>query len=80
MASLHLVVGPEGTITTLYDETLDLANLGRISIARASHVEPDPLGRWLADLSPVDGPLLGPFASRSEALEAERDWLLYSRL
>ncbi|QDU87958.1 hypothetical protein Pla175_13250 [Pirellulimonas nuda] len=80
MEALHLVVGPQGTITTLYDETLDLATLGRVSINRASHVEPDPLGHWLADLSPVDGPLLGPFAHRSEALRAERDGLLRSRL
>ncbi len=80
MEALHLVVGPRGTITTLYDETLDLPALGRVSITRASHVEPDPLGQWLADLSPVDGPLLGPFAHRREALQAERDWLLRSRL
>ncbi len=77
---LHLVAAPAGSIATLYDETLELAALGRVSITRASHVEPDPLGRWLADLSPVAGPVLGPFASRSEALRAERDWLLAHRL
>ena len=32
-------------------------------------------GRWTADLRPVGGPVLGPFARRSEALEAERAWL-----
>jgi hypothetical protein len=26
-------------------------------------------------MGPVDGPVLGPFRSRSEALEAEREWL-----
>ena len=31
-------------------------------IRRASHVEPDEAGRWWADLSPVGGPRLGPFA------------------
>ena len=45
------------------------------SITRASHVEPDQQGRWLADLTPVAGPVLGPFERRSEALEAEQSWL-----
>ena len=27
-------------------------------ISRASHVEPDRHGRWLVDLSPVNGPVL----------------------
>ena len=42
------------------------------SITRASHVEPDAEGRWLADLTPVAGPVLGPFDLRSEALAAEQ--------
>ena len=72
---MDLVVTPIGQVRTIYDEVLDLAALGRPVIARASHVEPDASGRWLADLSPVDGPLLGPFALRSEALAAEVAWL-----
>ena len=36
---------------------------------------PDRNGRWLADLSPVGGPILGPYDLRSEALEAEVEWL-----
>jgi hypothetical protein len=32
-------------------------------------------GRWWADLGPVSGPKLGPFDRRSQALEAEREWL-----
>ena len=28
-----------------------------------------------ADLSPVGGPMLGPFSKRSQALNAEQDWL-----
>ena len=46
-----------------------------LEIRRASHVEPDDDGRWFADLSPVEGPKLGPFALRSQALDAERVWL-----
>ena len=72
---MKLIVKPDGTVRAIYDETIDLAVLGRPTIARASHVEPDEQGRWLADLSPVDGPVLGPFDHRSEALKAERDWL-----
>jgi hypothetical protein len=49
-------------------------------IRRASHVEADKAGRWFADLSPVAGPVLGPFDRRSEALAAEHEWLLANRL
>ena len=46
-----------------------------VAISRASHVEPDDLGCWWADLSPVKGPRMGPFERRSEALSAEQGWL-----
>jgi hypothetical protein len=72
---VKLLVKPDGTVRAIYDETLDLGVLGRVTITRASHVEPDNRGLWQADLTPVGGPLLGPFERRSEALDAERDWL-----
>jgi len=72
---MELVIETDGTIRCLYEETLDLSSLGSVRIERGSHVEPDSAGRWFADLSPVDGPLLGPFSRRSEALEAEARWL-----
>jgi hypothetical protein len=72
---MNLIVQPDGTVECLYDDTLDLAGLGRLKIVRASHVEPTPSGQWTADLSPVDGPVLGPFCTRTEALQAERTWL-----
>ena len=72
---MDLGIGPAGRGRCLYDEALDLRPLGALHIRRASHVEPDPSGRWQADLSPVGGPVLGPFAARSDALKAERDWL-----
>ena len=59
----------------LYGEELDLHALGRLEIQRGSHVEPTDDGQWTADLSPVAGPVLGPFPSRSLALDAEREWL-----
>ncbi len=72
---MHLVIDRRGVVRAVYDEAIDLAALGPLAIARASHVEPDQQGHWLADLSPVSGPVLGPFGRRSEALEAERGWL-----
>jgi hypothetical protein len=72
---MQLIVESAGTVRCLYDETIPLASLGPLSIQRGSHVEPDSEGRWLADLAPVHGPLLGPFTERSAALAAERAWL-----
>lgn len=72
---MQLVIGPAGTVRAIYDEAIDLRSLGTLSIARGSHVEPDEHGRWIADLSPVSGPRLGPYLRRSEALAAERAWL-----
>ena len=72
---MDLVVDPRGVVRAVYAEAIDLASLGRPTIARASHVEPDADGRWHADLGPVGGPALGPFARRSEALAAEVAWL-----
>ena len=72
---MKLLVKPDGSVRTIYDETIDLGVLGRVTITRASHVEPDYRGLWQADLTPVGGPLLGRFERRSEALAAERDWL-----
>ena len=72
---IALVVGHDGTLEALYGERLDLTSLGSLTIRRASHVEPTPDGFWTADLSPVGGPVLGPFPKRSEALDAERRWI-----
>jgi hypothetical protein len=72
---MELLINAQGKIRAIYGETIDLRTLGRISIQRASHVEPTPDGDWISDLGPVAGPCLGPFASRSEALAAELTWL-----
>ena len=72
---MTLIIGPAGTAHCVYAEAIDLHSLGELRITRASHVEPDDLGNWLADLSAAGGPVLGPFGLRSEALAAEADWL-----
>jgi hypothetical protein len=72
---MQLLITPHGTVVCIYSEELDLTPLGSLSITRASHVEPDRQGRWQADLSPVGGPFLEGFATRSEALAAEITWL-----
>ncbi len=72
---MDLRIDPGGTVRCVYDEALDLSVLGSLTITRASYVEPDEEGSWWSDLSPVQGPRLGPFNRRSEALSAEAAWL-----
>jgi hypothetical protein len=73
---MELVIDQRGAIRCVYAEAVDMARLGQVQIDRASRVEPDSMGHWYADLSPVRGPRLGPFARRSDALRAEQQWLM----
>jgi hypothetical protein len=75
---MELFIAPDGAVTAIYAETIDLETLGKPAISRASHVEPDESGHWFAQI--VNGPNLGPFAKRSEALTAEIKWLTENRL
>jgi hypothetical protein len=74
---LVISIASDGEIRFIHDDALaPLLELGESSVSRASHVEPTPDGReWTADLSPVSGPVLGPFSLRADALAAERAWL-----
>lgn len=72
---MQIIITPSGTVRCVYSEEIDLAALGSPAIMRASHVEPDQQGRWWADMGPVNGPRLGPYNLRSEALVAEAAWL-----
>jgi hypothetical protein len=74
-SEMELVVDAGGDVRCIYDEALDLREIGKSQITRASHVEPHLDGFWWADMGPVAGPVLGPYGSRSEALGAEREWL-----
>jgi hypothetical protein len=77
---MELLCRPDGQVRSLYNEAIDLAALGRLSIRRASYVEPDSAGEWFVDLAPVHGPRLGPYSRRSAALVDEQAWLENHRL
>jgi hypothetical protein len=70
-------IAPNGTVHAIYSDGLAklIEESDTVSISRASHVEPTPDGQWTADMSPVAGPVLGPFRLRQEALDAEVAWL-----
>jgi hypothetical protein len=76
---LRLVINDSGSIQAIAPDNLSFLNsLGKCDVRRASHVEPvteNGQTLWTADLSPVNGPVLGPFNSRSEALQQELAWL-----
>lgn len=72
---MQILVQDNGMVRCLYSESVDLASLGRLLIQRGSHVEPNADGEWIVDLAPVNGPVLGPFANRSDGLAAEVQWL-----
>jgi hypothetical protein len=73
---LKIKVEPDGTVTHIYTEKLDLSGIGKAQTRRASHVEPNDNNEWTADMVlSNNGPILGPFPTRSEALAAEVEWL-----
>ena len=73
---MNINITVTGEVRFIYaDDLQPLLELGSPQVRRASHVEPNKDGRWTADMSPVCGPLIGPFTLRSEALAAEVNWL-----
>ena len=72
---MQIVIKPSGVFISIYNDAFDYGEFGKPQIRRASHVEPDNAGHWFADLSPVDGPTLGPFDKRNEAIDAELEFL-----
>lgn len=72
----RIVIDPDGRIRFLYDDALrEIMKLGEFVVNRASRVEPIAGGFWTADMSPVKGPVLGPFETRAAALDAEKAWI-----
>ena len=89
---ININIASDGSIRFIHnDDLVSLMSEGETSIERASHVEPyDGSGGdafaekypgvwWTADMAPSDGPVLGPFATRTEALAAEVEWLRQNR-
>ena len=82
-----LTFGSSGAMTFVYEDAESVLgadvslvlSLGAFTTKRASHVEPELHGTWTADMRPMDGPILGPFTLRREALKAEREWLRTER-
>ena len=72
---MQIFIAADGTTRMVFDDRFNIRGLGVLKIKRGSHVEPTTDGRWTADLSPVDGPILGPFDKRKEAIHAEVAWL-----
>ena len=81
----HQIVIQNGRVQFVYDDELsEVLTIGPAKVSRVSHVEPAEDGGWTADMSPIGGPILKnpdgqAFAFRSEALEAEREWLRSER-
>ena len=78
-----IYIETDGTVRHVYDDVLAGLCGDDLVTRRASHVEP-VRGGWVADMSPVGGPVLlaeygtdpiAPFLTRADALAAEREWL-----
>ena len=72
---MELIIDSYGLTRCVYSDAIPLQGFGQVRIKRASNVEPNEQGEWIADLSPVFGPTLGPFVKRTDAIEAEVTWL-----
>jgi hypothetical protein len=68
-------IDKHGHFRGVYTDSFPWRELGTPRIQRASHLEPDHLGLWWADLSLSNGPKIGPFARRADAIAAEIRWL-----
>lgn len=72
---MSITVTPDGNLKFIWDDRLDeLKHAGEFHRRRASYVESAGT-QWTADMSPVGGPLLGPFELHKYAISAETAWL-----
>ena len=65
----EMIIGLGGNVRMIYSELIEPHAFGEPTIER------DQNGFWWADLTPVNGPRLGPYHMRSKAIEAEIAWL-----
>lgn len=78
--NLDVIVNADGSLRFIHNDDMQaVIEQGEARIARASFVEPNASGQWEADMSPSNGPVLGPFRTRTEALAAEVAWLKTNR-
>lgn len=76
MSVTEITISRDGTLTFIWTDLLvGLLSEGDATVRRASHVEPTDDGQWTADMGPMQGPVLGPYRLRGEALAAEVEWL-----
>ena len=69
------LIGPDGVIRGLYTDDVPWKVLGRIQVRRASTVEFDETGQgWIVTILETRE-ILGPFARRRDAIDAEVAWL-----
>jgi hypothetical protein len=65
-------IEPDGTVVTVYTDTVDLRALGHVRARRASVVEWDESAQaWIARVL-ASGEVLSPFVTRAEAVTVER--------
>jgi hypothetical protein len=65
-------IEPDGTVVTVYTDTVDLRAIGHVRARRASVVEWDESAQaWIARIL-ASGEVLGPFVTRAQAVSAER--------
>ncbi len=79
---MKILIDTHGKARAIYSDALApiMRAVGKPRTERVSDVEPLRDGRWEADLSRVLGPILGPYSTRQEALDAEVAWLLANDL
>jgi len=65
-------ISPDGTLTYLYTEDVDLYHMGEVTVSRLSNIEPVGL-EW--EVIMRDGTNLGRYPKRSQALKAEVEYL-----
>lgn len=74
---IELIIDEDAVIHAIYNDALrplfDEASFSEVR--RASHVEPCGGGRWTADMGPVGGPVLGPFDTHEQAIQAETAYI-----
>ena len=82
MADQTICIDSDGSLSFIYsDSMVELLDEGEATIRRVSHVEPATSNskQWTADMGPGEGPGLGPFTTRQEALDTEVQWLKKNR-